>query len=167
MNVRLISLGVVLSVGLPCIASAQSIVSSKPVARSLAESPSSDPSSGQGPCSLRTLKGTYTFGYAGTYNPGAVAVRQSGLESFDGQGHFKLKLTSKADGYPAQSMLTSQLTYSVNPDCTGTLIDQNGAYADIFIDPTGDSFEYIFTGAPYMISGKTSRVSRQTNILNP
>ena len=126
---------------------------------------------GQGPCSLRTLKGTYSFNFEGTTKLGATGVRQSGSEVFDGQGHISAKLTTTIGDPFSQNQVQSKkiftLNYTVSPDCSGTLSDENGPYADLFIDPTGDAFHFIFTVPGTLVSGETRRISRQVLPLDP
>lgn len=131
-----------------------------PALRSL-ETPSNKAIASDGPCSLKTLLGTYVFGYEGTIDSGVTPVRQSGIEVFDGKGNVTGKSTTRVGALAAMSMQTLSFSYTVNPDCTGHLSNANGTYADIFVDPTGGSFQYIFTSSSQQISGETKRASKR------
>jgi hypothetical protein len=73
-------------------------------------------------CSNSTLNGTFGFSFSGAAvigrfegKPGAVV----GLMTFDGQGHVTAVVTANANGTVLRR--DTQGTYSVNPDCTGSI----------------------------------------------
>ena len=125
------------------------------------EKPMGQSSAPDGPCSINTLRGTYIFNFEGSIDSGSTQVRQSGVEAFDGKGHITSKVTTKRGSLATQSMETYSVTYTINPDCSGKLSDGNGPYADIFVDPAGSSFHYIFTRPYYLIAGETKRTSKR------
>jgi len=74
-------------------------------------------------CSLATLTGAYAFGVTDYNNPTPPPIRVvGGIKVFDGKGNFTqrdyLGGTSPAVFAPAG---TESGTYTVNPDCTGSL----------------------------------------------
>jgi hypothetical protein len=73
-------------------------------------------------CSNASLQGT--FAYTGTgsiVTPAAIAgpFAEVGTQTFDGQGHTTATATASSNGTIVQLTITG--TYTVNPDCTGTL----------------------------------------------
>ena len=125
----------------------------------VAEPPMNKALASDGPCSIKTLRGTYAFNFEGTIDSGATSVRQSGIETFDGKGNVLSKVTTKRGSLATQSMETYLMIYTINSDCSGKLSDANGPYADIFVDPNGGSFRYIFINPSHLISGETKRTS--------
>ena len=87
------------------------------------------PQGDDGPCSNRTLKGSYAFAIEGTILaipgvplPGPVNLRAVAMTTFDGKGNL-----TQVDHYvvngqpPAEDWQASSGTYKVNANCTGTL----------------------------------------------
>ena len=118
-------------------------------------------------CTAATLEGTYSFQLEGSINSGGARVNQVGLEVFDGQGHVSARVTTKREGRPSRSLETYVVGYTIRPDCTGTLFDEKGVYADLYIEPGGDAFRYVFVSPEHLISGETRRVSRRKLSLAP
>ena len=70
-------------------------------------------------CSASKLRGTYTFKMDGL-NPGNTGFAAVGLQTFDGRGGFSTVNTISVGG----SILNGYSftgTYTVNPDCSGTM----------------------------------------------
>ncbi|WP_331721233.1 hypothetical protein [Streptomyces sp. NBC_00212] len=106
-------------------------------------------------CSTATLTGTYLFAgegwtvAGGQATPGAFA----GTEHFDGSGAVQGTNTFSANGTVTRgSHFTG--TYTVAPDCTGTLTIAGALHFDIYPAASGDSFVYIQTD-PGSVSATT------------
>jgi hypothetical protein len=112
-------------------------------------------------CSKKTLSGTYTYEFNGARDDGQILTREAGMEVYDGNGN--LSVTASFNSVPGGvgSFKKAQLTYVVYPNCTGVLSGKQGPYADIFIDPTGDSFTFVSNVPGQQISGQEHRVSKK------
>lgn len=101
-------------------------------------------------CSVATLNGS--FGYTGTgtlvSESGAVPFASVGQITFDGQGNFTTIRTISQNGTVSQGVQGGG-TYTVNPDCTGTLTFIEGITpsqgTDIVIDDNGNEVRAIAT----------------------
>lgn len=102
-------------------------------------------------CSNATLIGTFGFTSTGFITtPPAVAGPFAGVgtQAFDGNGATTATATQSQSGNIRQVTITG--TYSVNPDCTGTLtlLASPGGFTSHFyfvIDDTGNEFLAICT----------------------
>jgi hypothetical protein len=76
-------------------------------------------------CSNATLQGSFGYTAIGTLLPAAAPppfagpFGEVGRQTFDGKGHTEATATASANGNIAA--LTIQGTYTVNPDCTGSM----------------------------------------------
>ena len=70
-------------------------------------------------CSTSRLRGTYTFKMEG-FNPGTTAFAAVGLQTFDGHGGFSTVNTISVGGSIGAGYSFTG-TYTVNPDCSGTM----------------------------------------------
>lgn len=94
-------------------------------------------------CSLGTLQGRYglTFHGLGTSGPvpapinAFIPVAGVGMMTFDGNGSLSLSETLSFGGKIAP--LTASGTYTVNPDCTGSLQAVNAAHLNFVIVHNG------------------------------
>ena len=85
----------------------------------------------EGPCSNRTLHGSYGFAIEGTIFaipgvpalPAPLPLRAVAVTTFDGKGGLTQVDHYVVGGTPPQTpWQSSSGTYSVNPNCTGTLV---------------------------------------------
>jgi hypothetical protein len=104
-------------------------------------------------CSLATVKGRYLFATSGTLFPPAAGVTQptlfarAGYRIFYGDGTGTIIATTSANGVITAADAQSDLSYTVNEHCTGTLtVLSVGATAEIFVAPDGDEMVVIQTG---------------------
>jgi hypothetical protein len=120
----------------------------------------------EGKCSLATLKGLYMFAQSGytTVSGSLVPEGVTGKDIFDGKGKFDSLATISIAGdiIPDDA---APGTYTVNPDCTGTVIVHMtppipDVHLDIFVAPDGSKFFTIQTDAGNVLSGTIRRVSR-------
>lgn len=78
-------------------------------------------------CIAAKLKGNYSFTFSGFFqNQGAnLPISGVGVGTFDGRGNASATVTASFDGTLSTFPWTG--TYSVNPDCTGTLTATPGS----------------------------------------
>ena len=97
-----------------------------------------------------TLHGTYVVSGAGTA-VGVGSITAVGLHTWDGQGNTVATYTVSVNGniYPGVTVTGS---YSVNPDCTGSLTESDGSHYNFVVSPNGNSATWIRTdGARYIV----------------
>jgi hypothetical protein len=105
-------------------------------------------------CTNATLKGSFGYSSTGTLldtyvpPPFAGPFAEVGTETFDGRGGTSATATLSSNGNIVQVTVTG--TYSVNPDCTGTLTLQISPFnatvhANFVIDKNGNAFQAIET----------------------
>jgi hypothetical protein len=126
---------------------------------------SADDAEARRSCSNATLKGTYahaetgwSISAQGQATPGATA----GFDTFDGDGTGTGVITINSDGVADNE--TSTATYSINRDCTGTVVfnDANGSivHFNIYLSPSGNQMRFIATEPGSVIASTDTRVAR-------
>jgi hypothetical protein len=103
-------------------------------------------------CTLATLQGRYLFVVNGTFFPPAGGVTtqslfdRTGSRIFNGDGTGTTIARESVNGVVRPADVRSDLSYTVNPDCTGTLkVLSVGGSSEIFIAPSGDDMIVIET----------------------
>ena len=106
-------------------------------------------------CSVATLQGRYLFADAGTLLPPAFGVKaptlaaDAGFEVFNGDGTGTDTVTLRVNGVIQSHNFVAPTTYTVNPNCTGTIAVHvpggGGPTFDIFVAPDGEMFSSIAT----------------------
>ena len=104
-------------------------------------------------CSLKTLQGRYLFAASATLFPPAFGVKEvsvgsaAGYHIFNGDGTGMDFVTFTVNGVDQNVPSPNDLTYTLNPDCTGTytvLPEGVGLPKfDIFVSPNGDEMTSI------------------------
>jgi hypothetical protein len=119
-------------------------------------------------CTLATLQGRYLFAESGVLLPPAFGVAvptqaaDVGFHIFNGDGTGKDIVTVRIGSTVVLENLESPLVYTVNADCTGTIIVSNGPSFDIFIAPDGSELGSIATApAGNYPASIVSRVSKR------
>ena len=109
---------------------------------------------------MATLNGTYLFDGSGVQVVGTdrVPIAQAGHVTFDGSGHVPDDLFSRSMNGVITLNIASTGTYTVNPNCTGTLTVRgvNGApdiHVDLFISPDGSKFSFLLADPGFVVSG--------------
>jgi hypothetical protein len=105
-------------------------------------------------CSLATVKGRYPWATSGMIFPPAVSqpmvFARAGVHIFNGDGTGTNLATTSVNGVITVTDSLSDLSYTVNEDCTGTFkvlsIPIPGPTAEMFIAPNGDQMVVITTG---------------------
>jgi hypothetical protein len=104
----------------------------------------------ENPCSLRTLQGTYAYHCSGVHLGGSqpVYVAFAGQEQYNGDGTMT-GVYSFSDNGALSRNVSYKGTYTVTPDCTGTLTttDENGVvvHADLFFGRDGAEVNFVLT----------------------
>ena len=105
-------------------------------------------------CSIATLRGSFGYSSAGTLLPAYVGppfagpFGEVGRQVFDGKGNTKATAALSANGNIVK--VTIEGTYTVNPDCTGSMtlnvspLDAT-VHADFVIDDEGSELRVIGT----------------------
>jgi hypothetical protein len=111
-------------------------------------------------CSTATLTGLYIFDASGfVVNVGPKAVVE--FLNMNGDGTLTSVATANVNGTVIAHQVHGSGSYSVNPDCTGTLaFNPAGPHFDIYIAPLGTEFHMIQTDAGQVLAGKVTQVSR-------
>ena len=116
-------------------------------------------------CTLATLKGRYLFVVNGTYFPPAAGVTveslfsRAGIRIFYGDGTGTTIARESVNGVIRPADTRSDLSYTVNADCTGTLkVLSAGATSEIFVAPNGEDMTVIATDNGHVEAYSTWRV---------
>jgi hypothetical protein len=116
-------------------------------------------------CSLATVKGRYLFVVNGTYFPPAAGVTtqslfdRAGYRIFYGDGTGTSIGTTSVNGVITNTDVQSDLSYTVNANCTGTIkVLSVGATQEMFVAPNGDDMTLIATDKGHVEAYSSWRV---------
>lgn len=113
-------------------------------------------------CSLKTLKGSYTYSIQG-YR-GGEPYASSGLFTFNGAGDAGVLYTSSIE----RTQLFVTGTYTVNGDCSGTMtLADKTVVNHFYLSPSGDSFNFMRVSSNDVIGTEARRVSRELLVKQP
>jgi hypothetical protein len=101
-----------------------------------------------------TLLGTYMSHGTGTV-VGVGPVSAVGTITYDGQGNLTNPFTISVNG--AVSRMTQTGSYTVNRDCTGTVV-QGGAHYDFVVAPDASTVFWMETDAGTIVTGTAVRM---------
>ena len=112
-------------------------------------------------CTVATLKGSYGYSVTGalTAGPSAGPFAAVGRFTFDGLGTFQNVRTISRNG-TILPQVAGTGTYTVNTDCTGSVVFTDGGVVtlgtDLVIDDRGDGIRMIATspGTVLVVSGR-------------
>jgi hypothetical protein len=116
-------------------------------------------------CTVATLKGRYLFGGIATLLPPAATqpslLAVAGYHIFNGDGTGTDVVTSTINGAILSKNFVGPISYTVNPDCTGTYtVPSEGLTFSIFIAPGGEELIVIGTNPGFvLVQGPNRRVS--------
>ena len=119
----------------------------------------------ENPCSLQTLKGTYVYHCAGVQpvNGQQVHFAFAGQDNYNGDGTMTGTYSFSDNGALSQNVSYAD-TYTVNPDCTGTLlsVDENGliGHFDLFFGHDGEEVSFVQTDPGVVAAGVERRVRK-------
>ena len=115
-------------------------------------------SDAQCPLLNATLHGTYVVSGSGTI-VGVGNISAVGEHTWDGQGNTVATYTASVNGTVYTGVMVTG-TYSVNPDCTGSLAESDGSHYNFVVAPGGDTATWIRTDAGFVVSGTEVRLRR-------
>ena len=110
------------------------------------------------PLGNETLHGNYISRGMGT-RVGVGPITATGWATFDGKGNFVHPGTASINGVIDTS--TEIGTYTVNSDCTGSVVATDGAHYNFVITPDGSRFDWIDTDPGRVFSGTAIRLTRR------
>ena len=115
-----------------------------------------DDAKAQCPLGNATLQGTYAVSGAGIV-VGVGSLTAVGVHTWDGHGNTVATYTASVNGniFPGVTVTGS---YSVNPDCTGSLTESDGSHYHFVVSPDGTSATWIRTDAGTVVSGTETRL---------
>jgi hypothetical protein len=105
-------------------------------------------------CSVASLKGTYAFRRTGVNNVVGGPIAQIGIAVFNGDGTRGLIRTSRSTNGEIQDWtdFPPSGSYTVDPDCTGTFFDADGAATNnVVVRDEGKRF-FLLSVAPDTIT---------------
>lgn len=105
-------------------------------------------------CSQETLEGSYTYILQGHRDGRPYA--SAGLFSFDGAGNIAITYTSSVE----RTQLTVAGTYTVAPDCTGSMQLATDTVNNFYLSPNGDGFAFVRTSGDGVLATQATRVTR-------
>ncbi len=102
-------------------------------------------------CSEATLDGRYIFAYDGVELKGnkKVPFATAGHEVYDSKGHVKGEYSGNFGGEIIRNQPISG-TYTVNPDCTGTVTYTDRTRVDQFISSDGSEIAFVQTNPEFV-----------------
>jgi len=114
-------------------------------------------------CSVATLRGSYLFAASGYNIVGGVAQPKAVVEviRFDGTGSLTVPaVTVSVNGAIVHPPPNGTGTYTVAPDCSGTLLFATGTAFDLFLAPGAGEFTMIQTNPLTVLQGKVVKLAR-------
>jgi hypothetical protein len=114
-------------------------------------------------CSAATIRGVYLFHASGYNIVSGVPLPKAIIEKvvFDGLGNVTTPAVSLSiNGTIVQPPQGSAGNYTVDADCTGTLMFADGPKFDLQIAPNGKQINLLQTNPATVMQGTAKRVSR-------
>jgi hypothetical protein len=113
-------------------------------------------------CLRHKLDGLYIFSATGYTIASGVAQPKAIVEMIRLNGDGTLTSPAATVSINGTILRSSTVigTYTVEPNCTGTLTFANGFSFDTFLSPSGDDFWMIQTNPNNVFQGNVTRVSR-------
>lgn len=104
-------------------------------------------------CSLATLKGSYNYSAHGFIEGKPYA--SAGTMSFDGAGRVALIYARSVE----RTQLSTNGTYTVDPNCSGSMNLATGTVNSFYLGPTGDKFMFVRSTGNSAVTGEARRVT--------
>ena len=114
-------------------------------------------------CSVATLRGSYLFAASGYNIVAGVAQPKAIIEviRFDGNGSLAVPAaTVSINGTIVQPPPNGTGTYTIAPDCSGTLLFSSGQAFNLFVAPGSRGFSMIQTNPFTVLQGKVVKLPR-------
>jgi hypothetical protein len=115
-------------------------------------------------CTNNTIEGSYAFTIHGQiFAPnGSLVVDGIAKTTFDGNGNLTQVDAVAVNGNPLQVWRPGTGTYSVNPDCTGTMTllipDQPPLHLAILVSGSGDLIHTVVTDPGFAVTSDAERI---------
>jgi hypothetical protein len=106
-------------------------------------------------CSNATLKGAYGFQGFATILPAGTPRALIGRFTLDGAGHWSATLIMNDNGVIRR--ITDSGSYTVNPDCTGTLLPAMGSVEIVIVDKGREFYQLRTDPATVVLYGVTKK----------
>ena len=108
----------------------------------------------QSGCSVANLKGTYAFHRTGVNNVVGGPIAQIGINVEDGEGRIKLIRTTRSQNGVILDWFeqVEPGSYTVDPDCTGSFFDANGAKTNNVVVLDGGKRFFLLSVGPGTIT---------------
>jgi hypothetical protein len=105
-------------------------------------------------CSLASLKGTYAFRRTGVNNVVGGPIAQIGIDVFNGDGTRGLIRSTRSTNGEIQDWTDSPPSgsYTVDPDCTGSVFDANSTHSNNVVVLDGGKRFFLLSVAPGTIT---------------
>jgi len=105
-------------------------------------------------CSVASLKGTYAFRRTGVNNVVGGPIAQIGIDVFNGDGTRGLIRSTRSTNGDIQGWtdFPPSGSYTVNPDCTGSFFDADGAKTNNVVVLDGGKGFFALSMAPDTIT---------------
>ena len=113
-------------------------------------------------CAVRTLRGVYLFHASGFNIVNGAALPKAIIETlvFDGNGNVSTPAVSiSINGTIVQPPQGNPGAYTVDADCTGTLMFADGIKFDLQIRPSGKSINMLQTNPNTVMQGTSQKVA--------
>jgi hypothetical protein len=114
-------------------------------------------------CSVTTLRGLHLFTASGYNVVGGVAQPKAIIEviRFDGNGSLTVPAaTVSINGAIVHPPPNGTGTYTIAPDCSGTLLFSSGQAFDLYVAPGSREFSMIQTNPLTVLQGKVVKLPR-------
>lgn len=121
-------------------------------------------------CTAASLKGTYAYGYSSANASDTYRYSASGMESYDGGGHFTwYQLWNDAFGsytysgtgtYEITSLTDDSSGTPVTVSCVAKVVYTGYSSWTFFVAPDGDAYYYSANTPSSLEGGKVERISR-------
>jgi hypothetical protein len=114
-------------------------------------------------CSVATLRGPHLFTASGYNIVGGVVQPKAIIEviRFDGNGSLTVPVaTVSINGTIVHPPPNGTGTYTISPDCSGTLLFSSGQSFDLYVAPGGREFSMIQTNPLTVLQGKAVKLPR-------
>lgn len=105
----------------------------------------------QCPLQNATKHGTYMMSGTGTI-VGVGPISIVGETTYDGEGNTSTTYTASVNGTIYKGLTVSG-TYTVNPDCTGSVSETNGQHFDFAVSPDGNTSMWLETDTGTVVTG--------------
>jgi len=121
-------------------------------------------------CSNSTIRGSYAYTIHGqVFLPNGVTLLINGLArtTFDGEGNITELDAISANGNVAPGWVSNTGTYSVNPDCTGTITVTNGnqplIHGQMIIAQSGNTIHEMLIDPGFATTADGERIHTSKN----